>query len=396
VRIKTLYLAVFCVSLLHQEIYAGSLYGHFGVGEIQYAVSARSLGMGGVNLALSDEFTLSRWNPAQWSNISPVRVNFGSLTSYNSVTDGTSSTFTDFNGFSMGIPMGSKITLGGGINPISSSEYALNQSGSTNGEEWNLTISGSGGISAFGMGIAYQVSEKFAVGIKNDWLFGKKEEEWVTDFVNPALLSSKFLKSNSFGGTLMTIGFFSTVNNFNYAGSISLPNNFNTTKEIMYQTIEPKLSPNKAIDYPAVLRLGFTYDFGERNNFGLDYQRGDWSSFDSDFNGNFGTAFDIFGGIERKIFPKGENLFGKLALRGGFTFRRLYIINIVGSEESSVSEKALTFGIGIPAHGGKEIVDIGISYGLRSGENESSTEENTFLFMIGYSAGEKWFIRRRR
>ena len=392
-RIKTLYLSFCFILVLHQEVYAGSLYGHFGIGERQYAVSARSLGMGGVNLALFDEFTLSRWNPAQWSNISPVRINLRSLTSYNRVTDGTSSTFTDFNGFSMGIPIGSKFTVGGSIYPISSSEYALSQSGSTNGEAWNLTVSGSGGISSFGLGTAYRINERFSIGIKNDWLFGMKEEEWVTQFDNSKLLSSKFLKSNSFDGTLLTIGFFSNLNNFKYAGSITMPIKFIMITKISYTTIDPKISQEEEIDYPTELRLGFTYDLDERYNFGLDYQRGDWSSFESDFNGKFGIAYDIFGGIERKISPRKENFFNKLAFRSGFTHRRLYT---GGLEEPFISERALTFGIGIPAHDGKEIIDIGFSYGLRGGENSSTAEETTFLFMLGFSAGEKWFIRRRR
>ena len=323
-KVKLLITCIFSFFLFSQSVFAGSLYGHFGIGERQYAVSARSLGMGGVNLALFDESTLSRWNPAQWSNISPVRINLRSLTSYNSVTDGTSSTFTDFNGFSMGIPMGPKFTVGGSIYPISSSEYALSQSDSTNGEAWNLAIKGSGGISSFGLGTAYKINERISIGIKYDWLFGVKEEEWVTEFDNNKLLSSKLLKSNSFDGGLFTIGFFSNSNNFTYAGSITMPIKFTMITKISYTTIEAKISPEEEIDYPTELRLGFTYDLGERYNFGLDYQGGDWSSFESDFNGKFGIAYDIFGGIERKISLREGNFIKKLAFRSGFTLRRLY------------------------------------------------------------------------
>ena len=392
-KVKYLITSVLSIFFISQTVYAGSLYGHFGIGERHYAVSARSLGMGGVNLALFDEYTLSRWNPAQWSNISPVRINLRSLTSYNYVTNGASSTFTDFNGFSMGIPMGSKFTVAGSIYPISSSEYNLIQSGSTNGEAWNLTIEGRGGISSFGLGTAYQINERFSIGIKHDWLFGLKEEEWITEFNNSNLLSSKFLKSNSFDGSLLTIGFFSNLNNFKYAGSISKPIKLTMITKISYTTIDPKISPEEEINYPTELRLGFTYDLGERYNFGLDYQRGDWKKFESDFNGKFGIAHDIFGGIERKISPGKENLFKKLAIRSGFTIRRLYT---GGLEKSFITEKALTFGIGLPTHDGKEIIDVGFSYGLRGSNDNSTIEETTFLFMLGFSAGEKWFIKRRR
>jgi len=392
-KVKLLITCIFSFFLFSQSVFAGSLYGHFGIGERQYAVSARSLGMGGVNLALSDEFTLSRWNPAQWSNITPVRINLRSITSYNSVADGVSSTFSDFNGFSMGIPIGSKFVIGGGINPITTSKYALSQSDSTNGELWNLTINGSGGISAFGVGIAYKISENFAIGIKNNWLFGRKEEEWITKFDKSELLSSRFLKATSFDGSLFTIGFFTNRKKINYAGSLTLPINFSMIKEFSYQTIDSKSLPDKEIDYPTEIRLGFTYDLGGRYNIGLDYQRSDWSKLELDFNGKFGIAYDIFGGIERKVSPRGESLLGRLALRSGFTFRRLYA---AGLGETAVYERAVTFGIGIPAHGGKELIDLGFSYGLRRGESSSTPKETTFLFMLGFSAGEKWFTRRQR
>ena len=392
-KMKYLATLTFLFFFLPNTVDAGSLYGLFGIGERQYAVSARSLGMGGVNLALFDEFTLSRWNPAQWSNISPVRVNFRSLTSYNSVNDGASSTFTDFNGFIMGIPIGNKFTIGGGINPISNSNYALSQSDIVNGEPWNLTINGNGGISSFGLGVAFQITESFSIGIKNDWVFGKKDEEWITRFDNVNFLSTTYMKSNSFDGALFTIGLFKNLNNFNYAGSITFPLNFRMTREISEQTLEPKIFLEKEIDYPTELRMGFTYDLDERYVLGMDYQISDWSSLESDFNGKFGAAYDIFGGIEKKISPRRNNLLGKLAFRSGFTFRRLYT---GGLEESLITERALTFGIGIPAHNGKEIIDLGFSYGLRGSEKSTAVEETTFLFMIGFSAGEKWFVRRGR
>ena len=262
-----------------------------------------------------------------------------------------------------------------------------------NDETWNLTITGNGGINAFGLGIAYQVSENFAIGIKNDWLFGKKEEEWITRFDNTDLLSSIFITSKSFDGGLITVGIFSKKNNFYYAGSVTFPLNFSIKKEIRYQTIAPNISPKKEIDYPTEIRLGLTYDFGSRYDVGFEYKQSDWNSFESDFNGKFGSAYNIFGGIERKAVPRNEKIFGRLAFRSGFTLRRLYT---QGLGETAISEKSMTLGFGIPTNGGKELVDIGVSYGLRGSGNNKTQEEATFLFMLGFSAGDNWFVRRRR
>ena len=61
-----------------------------------------------------------------------------------------------------------------------------------------------------------------------------------------------------------------------------------------------------------------------------------------------------------------------------------------------INETSGSVGFGIPMHGGKEFVDIGVSFVLRKSEAAGDLKENSISIVIGYSAGELWFVRRKR
>jgi len=229
---RSLIIILLLVEFSAKTLFGGSLTGKFGIGERLSAVSARSLGMGGVNIVLNDAFNYSRWNPAQWIFVRPVRVNFLSNTNYNQVENGVNGSFTEFGGFTMGFPLGSEFVVAGGVYPLSSSNYSLVQSGNTNGVPWDLRVDGSGGISTFGLGVAYLVNDKISIGIKNDWIFGNKIQEWNTVFGETGFRQGDFTKITSFDGSILTLSSFAQNNKFTYAFSLSLPIGFNIRREI--------------------------------------------------------------------------------------------------------------------------------------------------------------------
>lgn len=384
---------LFIILLNNSSVEAGSLYGKLGIGERQYIGSARSIGMGGINLSIKDRHTMSRWNPALWAFVSPVRINLLSTTNYNAVDGGNSGTFTDFSGFSMVFPIGSKISVGGGVYPISSSNYELVRAGIVNDEPWELTIKGRGGINSFGLGFGYKFNDDFSIGIKNDWVFGNKIEEWKTIFENTSFNDAEFTRLTSFDGTLWTLGFFNSRGKFNFAASASIPFEFDIKKEIELAHSENSKDPAKNIDFPAEWRFGISFEPGENYVAGIDYQFSDWKSLENDFDGNFGRAYDIFGGIEWKSSPGAESFLKRIALRAGFGYRQLYVKSLSGGR---IVETSGSTGFGIPMRGGKEFVDIGVSFVLRKSEAAGDLKENSVSIVLGYSAGELWFVRRKR
>ncbi|MCH7619978.1 MAG: hypothetical protein IH880_09475 [Candidatus Marinimicrobia bacterium] len=392
-KIKLSLKLLFVVLLADSNVEAGSLYGKFGVGERQYISSARSIGMGGINLSIKDRYTMSRWNPALWAFVSPVRINLLSTTNYNAVDGGNSGTFTDFSGFGMVLPMGSKFSVGGGVYPISNSNYELVRDGIVNDEPWELTIKGRGGINGFGLGFGYKFNDDFSIGLKNDWVFGNKTEEWKTIFDNGLFNDTEFTRLTSFDGTLWTFGIFNSRGKFNFAASASIPFEFDIKKEIESAHSANSKDPAKNIDFPAEWRFGVSYDPGENYVAGIDYQFSDWKSLENDFDGNFGRAYDIFGGIERKSSPAAESFLKRIALRAGLGYRQLYVRSLSGSRIVETSGSA---GFGIPMHGGKEFIDIGVSFVLRKSGAASDLKENSVSIVLGYSAGELWFVRRKR
>ena len=293
----------------------------------------------------------------------------------------------------MVLPMGSKISVGGGVYPISKSNYQLVQAGFVNDEPWELTLKGRGGVNSFGLGFGYKIDDNLSIGIKNDWVFGNRVEEWNTIFDNNSFLDASFTKLTSFDGTLWTLGIFNSRGNLNLAASTSIPFEFDIKKEIELAHSANVKDPKKNIDYPYEWRFGVSYQMG--NNFvaGIDYQFSDWKSLENDFDGNFGSAYDIFGGIERISSPASESFLKRIALRAGFGYRQLYVRSLNGG---LINETSGSVGLGIPMHGGKEFIDIGVSFILRKSDPANGIKENSVSIVIGYSAGELWFVRRKR
>ena len=392
-NIKSLFVILLLVELSAKSLFGGSLSGNFGIGERQTVVSARSLGMGGVNIVLNDGFNYSRWNPAQWIFVRPVRINFLSNTNYNQVENGVSGSFTEFGGFSMGFPIGSEFVVAGGVYPLSTSNYSLVQTGEENDVPWRLRIDGSGGISTFGLGVAYLVKDNLSIGIKNDWVFGNKIQEWITTFEGTGFIDGELTKLTSFDGSIFTLSSFIQKNEFNFALSLSLPIGFTLRRDIGLKFTDDIIEPEKGIDYPVELRLGLSYDFGVRYRYALEYQRSDWSSFDTDFDGQYGTAYDILSGIERNSKTTRASFFDKLALRGGASYRKLYVKTF---DNGDIFETSVSFGLGIPIHNGKENIDIGMAFVFRDTENTTLPKEKGILFSVGYSASELWFVRKNK
>ena len=384
---------LFILLLANSNAEAGSLYGKFGIGERLYISSARSIGMGGVNLSIKDQHTMSRWNPALWAFVSPVRINLLSTTNYNAVDGGNSGTFTGLSGFNMLFPVGSKIGIGAGVYPITQSNYQLVQDGIVNDEPWELTLKGEGGINSFGLGFGYKFDDDLSIGIKNDWVFGNRVEEWNTVFDNNSFLNAEFKRLTSFDGTLLTLGIFNSRGNLNIAASASIPFKFDIKKEIVLAHSDNVKDPEESFDFPSEWRFGVSYQPGDNFVAGIDYQFSDWSSLENDFDGNFGSAYDIFGGIERSSRPVADSFFKRSALRAGFGYRQLYVRSLNGG---LINETSGSVGLGIPMHGGKEFIDIGVSFILRESNLPEDTKEKSLSIVIGYSAGEIWFVRRKR
>jgi len=256
-----------------------------------------------------------------------------------------------------------------------------------------LTLKGRGGVNSFGLGFGYKFNDDLSIGIKNDWVFGNRVEEWKTTFENNLFDDAEFARLTSFDGILLTFGIFNSRGNVNIGASASIPLAFEIKKEIELAHSANLKDPEKSIDFPAEWRFGISYELGENYVAGIDYQFSDWKLLENDFDGNFGNAYDIFGGIERKSSPAAESFLKRSALRAGFGYRQLYVRSLSGG---LINETSGSVGFGIPMHGGKEFVDIGVSFVLRKSEAAGDLKENSISIVIGYSAGELWFVRRKR
>ncbi|KPK89653.1 hypothetical protein AMJ80_09455, partial [bacterium SM23_31] len=69
--------AAMIIVLLNSSVFAQSVYGSFGIGELRYFSSIRAVGMGGAGLAVRDPIAQNQLNPAAWVEVDNVSYGGG-------------------------------------------------------------------------------------------------------------------------------------------------------------------------------------------------------------------------------------------------------------------------------------------------------------------------------
>src|SRR5258707_1223455 len=97
----------------------GSAYSRYGIGDIRYFSSSRSIGMGGSSFALLSTNTIDEANPALWARIARTQFSASALyEGFSSSDDRKSGYFSgaSFSGFMLAVPIATQsgIVLGAG------------------------------------------------------------------------------------------------------------------------------------------------------------------------------------------------------------------------------------------------------------------------------------------
>jgi hypothetical protein len=81
----------------------------------------------------------------------------------------------------------------------------------------------------------------------------------------------------------------------------------------------------------------------------------------------------------------------KIVYRGGLKYTKTG--TIINSQE--ISEKAITFGMGLPILGSISNANIGLEYGQRGTTSNGLVQENYFTVAMSFSLNDKWFGHRK-
>lgn len=393
---------VFCSVTLPQT---SSSYTRYGIGDIYYTYSARSLGLGQSGIAKFNQDYVELLNPASWTRLNLTRIEFSLvLNGVKLSSNQNSSLYTDadFRGFTFAFPISKKYGIGmaTGLIPYSRVSYIA----VTNNSEYTTTYKGSGGISRLFLGASYELPFDWIFGATAEYYFGKQTYTSKIEYANTSFYPSEFdltYRSTGFGTTLGIISQNfaeilkdENVSSLRFGFSLNLISDLNTDSSF---TINPKtiadtiVSSTTKMSIPFRLATGVSLQLKDVYSFNLDYIYQPWSDY------NLGGKYSPFLKDAHKFnfgfeyapkFKFGMSTWEQMIWRAGLSYEMTqYRIN--GTDISQFSIFAgLSFPVGI-----ENTIDLGLEYSIRGTTDSNLIKENFYRINLGISFGELWFQR---
>jgi len=397
-----------------------SPYSRFNLGTIQPEGSFRSLGMGGVGIAMRDNSSIYYTNPASYSSFDTVSFVFDFGVDYgrNFIANGGSkysSTDIDFHHLIMGFPLAKGWGFALGVVPLSSGYYKINQTVTStdpgydsNTGEYTINHNGDGGLTKIFVGSGIKIGKNFSIGANLSFLTGqlKRDNSFVfADFSN--VFNNNSEEKLELNGVNFDYGIQYTAsfkNNYflNIGASMTSGANYNTkynqlsVKYTAYSVTDTiSYIPNSSLKtfIPATYRFGLS--FGKLNKFttGIDYIMTKWST--SKIPGSAGYAADMKElRIGAEYIPdkfSNYNYISRIEYRIGGHFGDNYLI-INGQQ---LKEYGASIGIGLPMLLNSK-TNLYFDFTSKVGSAASNLHtENYFTIGISLNLYDNWFLKRK-
>lgn len=403
-------------------------YSRFNIGSLEREGSFRSLGMGGVNVALRDNNSISYSNPASYSSLDTNSFIFDFGLDYGkNIMAGSSAKYKsddmNFHHLVIGFPVSKNFGVAAGIIPVSSGYYSITGEVTKTDPGYDPNIGaytidhkGDGGVTKFFIGSGIKVTENLFAGINMTFLTGNLSR--INQFAFGDYLNSFHNNSTEkvqIRGLNFDYGLQYTANLknkyfLNLGASITSGKNFNTklnqlsiryTAYSIQDTISYVANDNAKTFIPATIRLGAA--FGKKNKFvtSIDYVATNWSA--SKIPGSNGYAADtrnfIFGAEYTPDKFSNFSLFKRIDYRVGAHAGNNYLI-VNGYQ---IKEYGASAGLGIPLRQASNVVNFSwgtlnlyVDYTRRNGSSATSLHyENYITAGLSLNLYDYWFIKKK-
>jgi hypothetical protein len=402
---------------------SNSIYTRQGLGDNQYAHSARRVGLGGLGIVATDEYNLGSINPAGWNKLQSTRFEVGLNYSGTILSDADNSKFLSnysFSGFTIGIPIQRDygIVAALGVVPVTDVSYDIQLNNisaictdcSGIEDDFNaFKYSGTGGISKFFVGISYTLPFDFTLGTTYEYYSGKIDYNTDIEF-NPQSTNSniRYQQLRSYHGVGTTFGLISSdmssifnsesIENFRFGAFFNYLADITTDTSLTTSTSIGTIVKDNGIvktSIPYKLGFGAGLTWNKKYLILVDYLYQPWSEYK--FNEiSFGSLKDlhkvVFSVEYSNPIRRGTMSFWELLKwRAGLGYEQSqYKIN-----GQNIDQFSIHGGFGVPLGIGNSI-DFGLEYVLRGKKSNNLIQENIFKANVTINFGELWFIRRDR
>lgn len=387
-----------------------STYARYGVGDIYYSYSARTLSMGHSGTAMINSDYVEVLNPASWSSLSKVRFElsfaYDELRLSNS---GETKYYGDglFKGVTFGFPISEvhRIALAFGVVPYSRINYEVTDNiiDSVTGN-YNTTYLGKGGLSKIFVGSTYQLPGELLIGATLEYYFGNITYTSKLAFENTTYFPSEYELNYAPKGLGTTIGIItpdlsslldsSVISNLRLGLSTNIVGKLNTDTSSVStsSSLVDTISTGKTkMEVPLRLNLGLHITFINVYNIALDYFYQPWTEFKlSEINqSNLSDVHRISLGFEyRPQRVPGISFWEQIMFRAGLSYE-MSQYNFNGNE---LKQYSVFGGFALPLSP-ENTVDLGFEYSVRGTKEDNLLEENFLRINFGVSFGDIWFIR---
>ncbi len=379
-----------------------SHYSMYGFGIASPVQPVRSLGLGLTGAALPDSISLNSVNPALWTNFVSTSLQGQMYFSNIAVPNLDYTTnFGRFVGFAFKFPIGKKIGIGLGLNPVTRMDAnrtfidTLLFDGIKISSQSDLLLTG--GISEFFLGGGFRLSPYLNLGAKARFLLGNYVVNYNTTLSGTNKVYSYWQMNSVVKGTSLEVGSLWNVPRTHLTMAFTFDKNlkFSYQKSIDYSYGPDTTAPSRPLAYPGTLRLALTNKFSNflRLNLEWHYTYTDHSVF-QDFYlftpVKWQNAQYIGVGIElTPVIDEKHPEISRFAYRFGLYYRT----EPVYWAGTQISERGLTAGIGLPIFNDLNRIDFALTYGLRKG---FLSNEKFFTLSCGLTTGELWFLKYKR
>ena len=387
-----------------------STYTRYGVGDIYYSYSARTLAMGHSGTAMINTDYVEILNPASWAHLSMVRLEmsfaYDELKLSNS---GQTKYYGDglFKGVTFGFPISTvnKISLAFGVVPYSRINYEVTENivDTTTGN-YNTTYLGKGGLSKIFVGSTYQLPGEFLIGATLEYYFGNIKYTSKLAFEDASYYPAEYEVNFAPKGFGTTIGLISpnmsdllnssAISNFRLGLSTNIVGKLSTDTSFVSRssTIVDSISTGETkMEVPMRLNAGLHIAFINVYNLALDYFYQPWTEFKlSKINqSNLSDVHRISLGFEyRPQRVPGITFWEQIMFRLGLSYE-ISQYNFNGNE---LKQYSVFGGFALPLSP-ENTIDLGFEYSVRGTKEDNLLQENFLRINFGLSFGDIWFIR---
>jgi hypothetical protein len=422
-----------------------SAYSRIGIGDMYDGSFSRNQGMGGAGTGLYHAYQLNSLNPAAISMLKYTNFEFGiagKRTSQKTETESQNGASGNIQHVSLALPLHKRWVTQFAAKPFSTVNYQDNFTSTIGEKTYQISYSGSGGLSEFLINNAYNYKDWLMIGLSTGFIMGQSTydqtqlEAGKTKFYalkqrdekhlrfTPGLLITREIKKryqptdelikdtiikdslgrrrivtnltskNWFYGIGLTGTVYSTISvnedQFVQESRYGLMGKAGFFDYLPYKIDTIRTGSVTGYTLPSSIRVGLSLYKPNKITLAMDYSYGNWAGFTyNSLNSTFRNQQYVAIGAEYIPDFNSIKFYKRIAYRAGLNMNMLpYVVSGQG-----ISQMQANIGLGLVMPKTGVTLNTTLAYGQRGTTASNLVKENYWMFSIGVIANTRWFLR---